>query len=593
MIFVSELAPQMQSGQDTTQNSRPSALWHILMTTATPHTNILPRLQRSLFLTLLTGVFLHQPARAQPATAPTSPTTEEHQSLDPDTDHSLVNERTDRVRFTNESASHYYYSLPLPSEASYYFFPPVPPPLNAEFPLLGPLVRGAAAPPELAAFVDEPFYPMLGTRLSEGELPAALQARLQAYRNEKTGLQNELRAVITGLKGTALPEREQQLAVFAVSQTPRIAALEAKADKLRSDLRRTGIFGLRGDGADWTSKPGWHRSAGPDTPVPPDDLQLESEALRGAAYYQEGLSPAQRRLLREEAIELETAAHPALLNPQPVPEGWLLHFSPEPARIRIQANLPAPLAKKISEYVSAKKALQAELRDALQNPGDSASNARLESLKQLAVIQAPRITALETVAEEIRRELAALPNPPGPPAPPALPPELTVRISSYRTHKLELLKTLYAMLTGPARSGHPPSSNGSAQTGDPVERSMSWMHDSAIPTAVPPGNLRVPAEEFTRRQTELVGELNRELAGIREALADYVRAANQPVDRKSINDLLKDFENARQQQEVWDKYRDYQTAVLVPGLSPEQRRLLFSAAVEQLALPLPAGERAN
>ena len=45
----------------------------------------------------------------------------------------------------------------------------------------------------------------------------------------------------------------------------------------------------------------------------------------------------------------------------------------------------------------------------------------------------------------------------------------------------------------------------------------------------------------------------------------------------------------QQQQEIWDKYRDYQTAVLLPGLSPEQRRLLFGAAVEQLALPLPAG----
>jgi hypothetical protein len=28
----------------------------------------------------------------------------------------------------------------------------------------------------------------------------------------------------------------------------------------------------------------------------------------------------------------------------------------------------------------------------------------------------------------------------------------------------------------------------------------------------------------------------------------------------------------------------------MPGLSPEQRRLLFDAAVEKLALPLPGGE---
>ena len=61
---------------------------------------------------------------------------------------------------------------------------------------------------------------------------------------------------------------------------------------------------------------------------------------------------------------------------------------------------------------------------------------------------------------------------------------------------------------------------------------------------------------------------------------------------KSIDDLLRDFEEARQEQETWAKYRDYRDAVLAPGLSPAQRRLLFDAAVEQLALPLPAGEAA-
>jgi hypothetical protein len=106
---------------------------------------------------------------------------------------------------------------------------------------------------------------------------------------------------------------------------------------------------------------------------------------------------------------------------------------------------------------------------------------------------------------------------------------------------------------------------------------------------VRPANLRVSVEEFDRRQSALIGELNMERAAIREALSEYGRATNRPTDRKSVDDLLKDFENARQQQEIWDKYRDYQTAVLLPGLSPEQRRLLFGAAVEQLALPLPAG----
>ena len=44
-------------------------------------------------------------------------------------------------------------------------------------------------------------------------------------------------------------------------------------------------------------------------------------------------------------------------------------------------------------------------------------------------------------------------------------------------------------------------------------------------------------------------------------------------------------------QETWQNYGEYQTAVFQPGLSPEQRRLLFDAAIEKLSLPLPGGER--
>jgi hypothetical protein len=134
---------------------------------------------------------------------------------------------------------------------------------------------------------------------------------------------------------------------------------------------------------------------------------------------------------------------------------------------------------------------------------------------------------------------------------------------------------------GPAAGSGPPDSSGPVTT---------WIRDGTAATVVPANGLRVPADEFNRTQRQLVAELNAELAAIRLALADYVRTTDRPTDRKSINDLLKDFEDARQRQEIWDKYRDYQAATLQPGLSPDQRRLLFTAALEQLALPLPAGE---
>lgn len=95
---------------------------------------------------------------------------------------------------------------------------------------------------------------------------------------------------------------------------------------------------------------------------------------------------------------------------------------------------------------------------------------------------------------------------------------------------------------------------------------------------------------FNNEHAAQFADLRLEKDGIREALAQYVRGDQAMQDRKSIDGLLEEFENSRQKQEIWEKYRDYQVAVLLPGLSPEQRRLLFDAAVEGLALPLPAGE---
>lgn len=42
--------------------------------------------------------------------------------------------------------------------------------------------------------------------------------------------------------------------------------------------------------------------------------------------------------------------------------------------------------------------------------------------------------------------------------------------------------------------------------------------------------------------------------------------------------------------DVAQAYDEYRMAVFEPGLSPEQRRLLFNAGVEQLSPPLPVGE---
>jgi hypothetical protein len=379
------------------------------------------------------------------------------------------------------------------------------------------------------------------------------------------------------------------MAALRSRQASRIAELEDAAEKFRSELRPKGLFGQP------TGIPGsrenavWRVGGADETPSDPESARREANAIRRAAFFQDGLSASQRRLLVEAAIDLESRAAPV-----PATAGLrLVSFSPEPARIPIPADLAPEVEARIDRYIGAKSALKAELRDALRATNDTGADERTEALGKLASVQASRIAALDADAEQLRRDLAALPNPRGPPASPALPPELTERIATYRRHKVELLRKLRAMLVAPTPTVDPGSGAEEAGTEGPRSAAQAWLHDGASTTEIQPSNLRVSVAEFDRLQADLIAELGKEEAGIRESLADFVRASNGPADRKSINDLLKDFEAARQQQENWDQYQDYQAAVLTPGLSPGERRVLFAAAVERLGLPLPSGERAR
>jgi hypothetical protein len=90
------------------------------------------------------------------------------------------------------------------------------------------------------------------------------------------------------------------------------------------------------------------------------------------------------------------------------------------------------------------------------------------------------------------------------------------------------------------------------------------------------------ADDFGRRYAELVNEfeaIRRDATvALGNANAHVVDAALASARRVAA---LKDSEDA---------YRDYRTAVFEPGMSPEQRRLLFGGALEKLDLPLPRGE---
>ncbi len=502
-----------------------------------------------------------------------------------------ANDKFDDVRFTSEFAQHFVLTHDPKDPHSYTFLPPVPPPLESEIPILAPLESGPPADPELSAFVGDVFYPFLGVRLAYGELSKALRVQILTYRETKVALEVAIHSRILALKDADEATREAQLTMLAAQQAPKIADLDAMAARILSALRQIRALGMPVEYSDLNSKAVWRNLAASDTPTDPAELHAQAEAVRSVAFYEAGFSPAQRHLLFGESIELNDKSREAPGNGSP---GFrVLYFSPEGARIRIPSILPGALEQKIAGYNAAKSALKAEVREELRRTADFLPDSRMDALAKLGADQAPRFAALEAMAEAIRTDLLALPDAQGPPPAPSLPPDLTARIYAYRTHKVELLRKLRSMLASPTPTVSADRRAQAQDVPDPVASALAWMHDGSSRTEVQSTDLRVSVGEFDRLQTELIEALNKEENGIREQLAAYARSTNGPTDRKSINDLLRDFENARQRQEIWDKYRDYQAAALMPGLSAGQRRLLFDAAVEQLNLPLPSGEKVN
>jgi hypothetical protein len=440
-----------------------------------------------------------------------------------------------------------YLVIPKPGLMRYgpILFPPEPPALGAPMSTATPAGDPPPPPPtELASYLSDSFYAALSLHLTspdpQQQPSAGQRALLDLYREDKAALQAELVATIDTLRDADAATRLRTLTDFAAQQTPRIARLEIVAEQLRHDL------------------------------VPPDlRLNFESVAtvndlaawpagvLRAAAFLQDGLSSAQRRLLREAATESATKASgvtPGSAGP--------LFFAPEPARASLPANASATLSAHAAAYASEKSALKNELAAVLVTVDPAA---RSKALSALAEKQAPRFATLETAAESIRRDWAAESDPAQPPDLPQVPPELEARIVAYRREKLDLQKALLARVGDVQRSAAP----------------------NAAPVQVQE-KIRRAIAAFTGENAARYAALDRSKDAIRSDLA-RLSSATASTANSSADVLLRRFSASMQQWETWRNYHYYQIAVLQPGLSPEQRRLLFDHALSRLALPSPEG----
>jgi len=90
------------------------------------------------------------------------------------------------------------------------------------------------------------------------------------------------------------------------------------------------------------------------------------------------------------------------------------------------------------------------------------------------------------------------------------------------------------------------------------------------------------ADDFGRQTADLVDESN--------AIGAAAEIALGRPDPKTVAAAISAASRNAALKESAEGYREYRLAVFEPGLSPEQRRLLFAGALAQLDLPLPLGE---
>ncbi|MBI4623247.1 MAG: hypothetical protein HY736_08520 [Verrucomicrobia bacterium] len=458
------------------------------------------------------------------------------------------------------------------------FFPPIPPALDR------PVARGVVlpgrlnAPDELAPFVNEPFYPPLSTRLATKSLNDKLRRQLEQYRAAKVALQAELRTEFDRQRDADPAARQQALEALARTQTPKIAQLEQTAEQLRQDL----IVGSQ----TWSALREWHLGDKDRRGFSPGEI---AAVMRSYSYYQNGLLPAQRRLLREIMMELLSAVDDAAKASAAQP---FLFFSPEPARVLLPDDLSADLSAKVAEYQTGKSQLKKELYDAIHAYDGGALGGFLNnSLKTLARKQAPAFAALDALAEDIRRGLARSPPAARPAERSTLPPVLANRLSVLLRDRATTQRD--AVVKADAISGQ--------RQFAPVRVSYRFDDDGMKFVVIPARGPRTPpfkeevqvlekvraelgavAAEYGRRMAEHVNEWN----GIRRDAAEVLGSTKPEV----VDAALATAHRLALQKENEAAFRDYRVAVFEPGLSLEQRRLLFDAALERLDLPLPRGE---
>ncbi len=498
---------------------------------------------------------------------------------------------------------------PTSQEPHVTFFPPIPPVYGAALTATAPLTssttvpfasgtavlhinrvngRAMEPPDDLADYVGEIFYPAVGNRLFNSGLSAKLEARLAAYRTKRAALVDALVATLAGEQNAPPAERAAALRAFAPQQAANLAELEAEAERLRRDLLKGGLFG---DNIAWNFMRGW-QLGDPNLAANPAKSDGEYQVARAAAFFQDGLSIEQRGLVRELGTELASAARSVRRRPAvPDDDPRAMFFAPETARYRLPQPLPPQLVALVGRFNAEKAALKRELHETLVKFDRASDGKRAARFSDLAGQQAARIEQLEKLAEEIRGALAALPT--DAPSLPPIPTELRIRLDRHALDRTAFFAEMSAAMQRARQSAPMDWKKFFASTPAQRER-LSRERQQRIQDA-----MAAATKEFTQQHLARSEDLRERYDRIRADLAAVARDLTDPRTKQpmTVDALLAAYHVSNQRFDAIGReeviYERYRQAMLEPGLSPAQRRLLFRTAHAGLAQALPVPDVAT
>lgn len=436
-------------------------------------------------------------------------------------------------------------------------FPPVLPPK-----LHSPVKQEAVEsyPPFLLDYVGEPFFMACGNSHFAGKNDAHQNYRASRYAEARDKLVAELRAKLAAVQSLPPEQQRTELAAFANLQAKALHKLETEAEGTREE------FSYLDDGRALMKQR--------DGLAPDEAMRLRAyyAALR-SAHHMPGLLIEQRQLLESIAHEHSTASDPTA-QAQPA------FFLPASARISwLHSDDPQMQARWESFQRLRRQTADQLVQSVLELPPKISRAVARKFHSSLAEKQAIRFTELEHLAEEIRVGLAKNPRLIAPTEsgyPPeliGLAGELSERTNRFQERAEQIVSEMNRRFA-PSRFRLGTTSNGP----------LIELEQAGVPASKPAGkrnqqNARLVEANKWLNQTHL------ELKATEAESVKAIQAHHATLDPRHAPDVKKLTEilvHAYFQRENWRRYADYRTAVLTPGLSPAQRRLLFNAALRDL-----------